>query len=117
MRMKNELVYQTQTAKNLSHFSISIYQIYKMNQQVYKNEFMKIYKNELVVSMKIRCFPPGGLDSKESSCNAGDMGSIPGSGRFPGEGNGNLLQYSCLGNLMDKAAWQATVHGIVKSWT
>ena len=57
MRMKNELVYWTQTAKNLSHFSISIYQIYKMNQQVYKNEFMKIYKNELVVSMKIRCFP------------------------------------------------------------
>ena len=95
MRMKNELVYQTQTAKNLSHFSISIYQIYKMNQQVYKNEFMKIYKNELVVSMKIRCFPPGGLDSKESSCNAGDMGSIPDLGRSLGEGNGNPLQYFC----------------------
>ena len=61
--------------------------------------------------------PPSGLDSKESSCNAGDMGSIPGSGRFPGEGNGNLLQYSCLGNLTDRAAWQATVHGVVKSWT
>ena len=54
---------------------------------------------------------PWGLSSKESACNAGDMGSIPGSGRFPGEGNGNLLQYSCLGNLMDRGDWQATVHG------
>ena len=42
---------------------------------------------------------PGGSDGKESTCNAGDLGSIPGSGRFPGEGNGNLLQYSCLGIL------------------
>ena len=47
---------------------------------------------------------------KEPACNAGDLGSIPGSGRSPGEGNGNALQYSCLENPMDKAAWQATVH-------
>ena len=45
---------------------------------------------------------PGGSDGKESACNAGDPGSIPGSGRSPGEGNGNPLQYSCLGNLMDE---------------
>ena len=57
MRMSNELAYWTQTVKNLLYFSISIYQFYKMNYQVYKNEFMKIYKNELVVPMKIRCFP------------------------------------------------------------
>ena len=44
-----------------------------------------------------------------------DLGSIPGSGRFPGEGNGNLLQYSCLENTMDGGAWQATVHGVAKS--
>ena len=44
-----------------------------------------------------------------------DPGSIPGSGRFPGEGNGNLLQYSCLENAMDGGAWQATVHGVAKS--
>ena len=44
-------------------------------------------------------------------------GSITGSGRAPGEGNGNLLKYSCLGNPVDREAWQATVHGIVKSWT
>ena len=46
-----------------------------------------------------------------------DVGSIPGSGRSPGEGNGNPLQYSCLGNLMDGEARQATVHGVRKSWT
>ena len=46
--------------------------------------------------------------------NAGDAGSIPGSGRSPGEGNGNPLQYSCLGNPMDRGAWWATVHGVAK---
>ena len=45
---------------------------------------------------------PGGSDGKEPACNAGDLGLIPGLGRFPGEGNGNPLQYSCLGNLMDR---------------
>ena len=55
--------------------------------------------------------------SKESACNAGDVGLIPGSGRLPGEGNGNPLQYSCLENTMDRGAWWATVHGITKSWT
>ena len=44
----------------------------------------------------------------------GDMGSIPGSGRSPGDGNGKLLQYSCLGNPMDRGVWQATVHGVAK---
>ena len=58
---------------------------------------------------------PGGSDSKQSVCNAGDLGSIPGSGRSPGEGNGNPLQYSCLENSMDRGAWQATVHGVPKS--
>ena len=54
---------------------------------------------------------PGSSYGKESACNAGDVGSIPGLGRSPGEGNGNPLQYSCLGNLMDRGAWQAMVHG------
>ena len=49
---------------------------------------------------------------KKSAYNAGDLGSIPGSGRSPGEGNGNPLQYSCLENTTDRAAWQATVHGV-----
>ena len=50
---------------------------------------------------------PGGLDGKESACNAGDPGLIPGWGRFPGEGNGNPLQYSSLENPMDRGAWRA----------
>ena len=54
---------------------------------------------------------PYSSDGKESLCNSGDPGSIPGSGRFPGEGNGSPLQYSCLENPMDRGAWWATVHG------
>ena len=54
---------------------------------------------------------------KESACIAGDPGSIPGSGRSPGEGNGNLLQYSCLENPMNRGAWQATGQGLQESDT
>ena len=54
---------------------------------------------------------------KVSACNVGDPGLIPGSGRCPGEGNGNPLQYSCLENYMDGGAWWATIHGITKSQT
>ena len=57
---------------------------------------------------------PGGSEVKNPPANAGELGSIPGSGRSPREGNGNPLQYSCLGNPMDRGAWQATVHGVVK---
>jgi len=60
---------------------------------------------------------PGGSDCKESACNAVDAGLIPGLGRSPGEGNGNPLQYSCLGNSMDRGDWQAAVHGAAKSRT
>ena len=62
------------------------------------------------------CFP-GGSDGKESACSAGgtgDAGSIPPSGRSPGEGNGNPLQYSCLGNPMDRGVWWAPVHGVTR---
>ena len=54
------------------------------------------------------------VDLLNSPANAGDLGSIPGLGRSPGIENGNLLQYSCLGNLMDRGAWRATVHGVSK---
>ena len=56
-------------------------------------------------------------DGKESACNSEDPGSIPVLGRSPGKGNSNPLLYSCLGNPMDRGAWQATVHGVAKSWT
>ena len=60
---------------------------------------------------------PGGSDDKESACNAGDPGSVPGLGRSPEEGHGNPLQHFCLGNPMDRRAWWATVHGVAKSRT
>ena len=59
----------------------------------------------------------GGSDSKESACNSGDPGSIPGLGRSPGEVNGYPLQYSSLENSMDRGVWRATVHGVTKNQT
>ena len=58
-----------------------------------------------------------GSAGKESAYNVGDLGLIPGLGRSPGEENGNPLQYSCLGNPMDRGGWWTTVHGVTKSWT
>ena len=63
---------------------------------------------------------PGGAVVKNTTANAGDsgdMGSVPGLGRSPGEGNSNSLQYFCLENSMDRGPWQAMVHGVAKSWT
>ena len=60
---------------------------------------------------------PGGSEGKASACNAGDLGSIPGSGRSPREGNGNPLKYSCLKNPTDRETWSTTAHGIAKSRT
>ena len=70
--------------------------------------------NVLVIQKKLT---GSGSDSKAAACSAGDPGLIPGSGRSPGEGNGNPLQYSCLKNSMDWGAWWATVHGVAKSRT
>ena len=69
------------------------------------------------MDQRYKCRYSGGSEVKESSCNVGDLGSIPGSGRSPGEGNGHPLQYSCLENPMDGGAWWATVHGVAKSRT
>ena len=65
----------------------------------------------------VLCRGLGGSDRKESACDTGDMGSIPRSGRSPGEGNGYPLQYSCLVNSMDRGAWRAMVHGVANSQT
>ena len=79
-----------------------------------ENSKNKTFKVE--ISNCLRGFP-GGSDGKESACRAGDLGLIPGSGRFLGGGNGNPLQYSCLKNPMDRRAWWATIHGVAQSWT
>ena len=63
------------------------------------------------ITEAIVSFPHGSI-SREPACNVGDLGSIPGSGRSPGEGNGNPLQYSCLENAIDRGAWWATVHEV-----
>ena len=76
------------------------------------SEIVLVYKYSVTVFIKGF---PGGSVVKNSPTNAGHAGSIPGSGRFPGEGNGNPLQYSCLENPMDRGTWQATVHGVAES--
>ena len=75
--------------------------------ECYKSPFLLLFSRNF----------PVGSDCKASAYNEGDPGLIPGSGRCPGEGNGNPLQYSCLENTMDRGAWWATVHGVTKSWT
>ena len=84
------------------HMYIDTYNIIKIPTLVYGNEYLSF---------------PGGSVVKNPSASAEDAGSIPGLGRSPGEGNGNSLQYSCLGNPMDRGAWWATVHEVAKSWT
>ena len=82
----------------------------------YEKPYQKrIFKKDVCVYIYIDF--PGGSDGKASVYNEGDPGSIPGSGRSPGEGNGNPLQYSCLENPMDGGAWWATVHRVAKSRT
>ena len=68
------------------------------------------FKADLTVELGL----PWWLSGKEPICQAGDKGLIRGLGRYPGEGNGNPLQYSCLGNAMNREVWQATVHGVTK---
>ena len=74
--------------------------------------------DELMNSRVFYSFPPKprSSDDEESACSAGDLGSISGWGRSPGEGNGNPLQGPCLENSMDRGAWWATVLGVTKSW-
>ena len=74
---------------------------------------MYIYRYIKYICVYIYLGFPGGSEVKATACNAGDLGSVPGSGRSPGEGNGNALQYSCLENPMDGGACWATVHGVV----
>ena len=74
-------------------------------------------KGEIAPSFLVLIGFPGGSDSKEFACNEGHVSLIPEQGRSPGEGNGDPPQYPWLENPMDGGAWQATVHGVAKSWT
>ena len=87
----------------------------------FRAKSMKHHKEVLKIKVSLSCSYfslqesfPSGPDDKDSSCNAGDQGPIHGSGRSPGEGNGNPLQYSCLENPIDRGAWQAPVYGVTK---
>ena len=83
--------------------------------EVTRNRALKYMKQKLIDRRKAidRLFP-GGSVVKNMLSSARDAGSIPGSGRSPGEGNGNPLQYFCMGNPMDRGSWQVTVHGVAK---
>ena len=78
---------------------------------------MSVWASSSLWSVIVTIFTTGGSDGKEFACNARDLGSIPGSGRSRGKGNGNPLQYSCLENSMDRGDWQVAVHRVAKSWT
>ena len=79
--------------------------------------YVKPSKIAFINHVHLTASKPFSSDSKVSACNVGDLGSIPGLGRSPGEENGNPLQYSCLENPMVRGAWGATVHGVKKTWT
>ena len=99
--------WRIQSTSLLIYIWIHIQQISKF----WINELLQVYKCQLLLGF------PGGSDGKESACNAGDLGLIPGFGRSSGKGNAYSLQYSCLENSMDREACWATVHGVAKSWT
>ena len=101
------------------HFNTFIFNILceiQWKNEKINSQFIYVYYYIYIIIYYILGFP-GGSDGKESACNAGDLAFIPGSVRFPGEGNGYSLQYSCLENPMDRGAWWATVCGVAKSWT
>ena len=78
-----------------------------------RKTFGEKYNKLIIVFMGL----PDDSDGKESACNAGDLGPIPGLGRSPGGGHGNPCQYCCLENPTDRGAWRATLHGVTKRWT
>ena len=79
-----------------------------------QKEKLLIVYTSICMCLRIKVGFHGGSDGKESACNSGDTGLIPGLGRSPGEGNGYLLRYSCLENSMDRGTCQATVHGFTE---
>ena len=93
-----------------SHLKKKQYDLKDIYQNI--NKEIKLSGRASLVAQLVKT-PPA---MQEFTCNAEDPGSIPGSGRYPGKGNGNPLQYSCLKNFMDRGFWWATIHGVTKSW-
>ena len=89
------------------------------NLKSYQKREDKIYQKEWQLDQQYSFQQgfPGGSDGKESACNVGDPGLIPGSGRSPGEGHGYTFQYSCLENSVNRGDWWSTVHGVTKNQT
>ena len=83
---------------------------------MFMDTYIKMFTSTDYIIVKTGKGLPWQFGGKEFTCNEGDTGSIPGSGRSPEEGNATPLQYSCLGNPMDREAWQDTVHGVAKEW-
>ena len=103
--------------------SISWWDVSQIRRSAYLQDEVKVQRSKCIMGLLFLSFSfdvypcfPGGSDGKESVYNAGDEGSIPGSGRSRGEGNGKPLQYSCLENPRT-GAWKAAVHGVRQSWT
>ena len=113
--MSQENCVHGMTIPSCALINIEFIQSYKSQTQVLSFK-LNIWILFIYLVISVLGFPCGSV-VKNLSANVGDMGLIPGSGRAPGGGNGNPLQYSCLGNPMDRGAWQATVHGIAKSRT
>ena len=101
------------TTQNFRNLKASLGLYWGLHFAVEESRLMSRETNECIWKLGVL----GGSDSKESACNAGDLGSIPGSGRSPGEGHGYPLQCSCLENPMDRGARRVTVHGVAKSQT
>ena len=100
----------------LSHPYMTTEKTVALTRQTFVGKVISLLFN-MLSGLVITFLNPGGSEVKESACNAGDLGSIPGSGRSPGEGNGNPLQYSCLENPMGGGASWVMVHGVAKSQT
>ena len=103
------------TIKNLENKMEKMQESFNKDLEELKNKYTET--NDTITEIKHTLGFPGGSEVKASASNVGNLGSIPGSGRCPGEGNGNPLQYSCLENPLDGGAWLATVHGVAKSRT
>ena len=99
---------------NKADINIGVHVPFQISEFIFTRRIPRV---ELLDHMTVLSFLPGWLSGKETACNAGYLGSIPGSGRSPAEWNGYPLPYSCLGNPMDRGGWQATVCGVTESGT